>query len=128
MPQTKKVLLYRAILCRSKVTNFLKNDENFARRIVWPDENFGRQSFARTDNPNLSKSLFSLLRSFVPQLRTLLLLLGETFCRAKVTNVSFSDENLDRRILSDKVSRIPRNPIRGPSKYNLQCLMNKGSK
>ena len=36
---------------------------------------------------------FSLLGSFVLQLKTLLLLLGETLCWAKVTNFSFSDEN-----------------------------------
>ena len=31
---------YRAKVCRAKVTNFLKSDENFARRIVSPDEKF----------------------------------------------------------------------------------------
>ena len=29
---------YRAKLCRAKVTNFLKGDENFARRIISPDK------------------------------------------------------------------------------------------
>ena len=29
---------YRAKLCRAKVTNFSKSDENFARRIVSPDK------------------------------------------------------------------------------------------
>ena len=38
---------YRAKLCRAKVTSFLRGDENFARRIISPNENFARQSFAR---------------------------------------------------------------------------------
>ena len=46
---------YRAKLCRVKVTNFLKGDENFAQRIISPDENFARQSFAQQHNQNLSK-------------------------------------------------------------------------
>ena len=29
---------YRAKLCRAKVTNFSPGDENFARRIISPDE------------------------------------------------------------------------------------------
>ena len=45
--QSKNDIPYRAKLCRAKVTNFLTGDENFARRIVSPDENFARQSFAR---------------------------------------------------------------------------------
>ena len=40
------IIPYRAKLCRAKVTNFLKGDENVARRIISPDENFARQSFA----------------------------------------------------------------------------------
>ena len=32
---------------RAKVTNFSFSDENFAQRIVSPDESFARQSFAR---------------------------------------------------------------------------------
>ena len=53
---------------------------------------------------------FSLLGSFLLQLKTLLLLLGETFRRAKVMNFSFSRESFARRIVSpgkvspDKVS------------------------
>ena len=46
---------YRATLCRAKVTNFLKGDENFARRIISPDENFARQTFAQQYNHNLFK-------------------------------------------------------------------------
>ena len=37
------IIPYRAKVCRAKVTNFLKSDENFARRIVSPDENFARR-------------------------------------------------------------------------------------
>ena len=95
-----KTLPYRAKLCRAKVTNFLKSDENFARRIISPDENFARQSFAHQCNHNLSKWLKSLVGSLVLHFKTLLLLLGETFRRAKVTNFSFSDENFARRIVS----------------------------
>ena len=43
---SRQFIPYRAKLCRAKVTNFLRSDENFARRIVSPDENFARQSFA----------------------------------------------------------------------------------
>ena len=42
-------------LCRAKVTKFLKSDENFARGIITPDENFARQSFAHQYNHILSK-------------------------------------------------------------------------
>ena len=91
---------YRAKLCRAKVTNFFKSDENFARQIISPDENFARQSFAQQDNQSLSKWLVSLVDSLVLHLKTVLLLLGETFRRAKVTNFSFGDENFARRIVS----------------------------
>ena len=37
------------IFRRAKVTNFLLGDENFARQIVSPNENFARHSFARLD-------------------------------------------------------------------------------
>ena len=33
----------RTKVCRAKVTNFLKSDENFAQRIVSPDKNFARR-------------------------------------------------------------------------------------
>ena len=51
----RKSVPYRAKLCRAKVTKFFQSDENFARRIVSPDKNFARQSFAQQDNQNLSK-------------------------------------------------------------------------
>ena len=81
---------YRTKLCRAKVTNFLESDGNF--RLT--------NSFAQQYNHNLSKLLKSLVGSLVLHLKTLLLLLGETFRRAKVTNFSFSDENFARRIVS----------------------------
>ena len=46
---------YLAKVCRAKVTNFLKSDENFARLIISPDENFARKSFAHQYNHSLSK-------------------------------------------------------------------------
>ena len=74
---------------------------NFSRG----DENFVRQSLNWQDNHNLSKRLVTLWGSLVLQLKTLLLLLGKTFRRAKVTNFSFSDENFARQIVSpDKVT------------------------
>ena len=42
---------------------------------------------------------FSVLGSLLLQLKTLLLLLGEIFRRAKVTNFSFSHENFAQRIV-----------------------------
>ena len=48
--------------------------------------------------------IFFLVGSLVLHLKTLLLLLGKIFRRAKVTNFSFGDENFARRIVSpDKV-------------------------
>ena len=44
LKELKNVLPYRVKLCRAKVTNFLRSDENFAR-----------QSFAQKDNHNLRK-------------------------------------------------------------------------
>ena len=41
------MILLIEIFRQAKVTNFSSGDENFARRIVSPDENFTRQSFAR---------------------------------------------------------------------------------
>ena len=41
------LLLLGEILSRAKVTNFSLGDENFARRIVSPDENFAWQIFTR---------------------------------------------------------------------------------
>ena len=97
------------------MTNFLKGDENFARRIISPDENFTRQSFAHQYNHKMSKWLKSLVGSFVLHFKTLLFLLGETFCRAKVTNFSLSDENSARR----KIRPTKFRPLRY---YNSLCL------
>ena len=41
------LLLLGEIFRRHKVTNFSFSDENFARPLVSPDENFARQSFAQ---------------------------------------------------------------------------------
>ena len=62
--------------------------------------NFDRQSFAQQYNHNLSIWLKSIVGSLVLHFKTLLLLLGETFRRAKVTNFPFSAENFARRIVS----------------------------
>ena len=82
------VLPYGTQVYRAKVTIFLKGDEYFAR-----------QNFTQQDNYYLSKCLVTLLGSLALQLKTLLLLLGEIFRRAKVTNFSFGDENFVRRII-----------------------------
>ena len=75
-------------------------DKFFKVMKISADKNFARQSFAQQDNQNLSKGLVSLVGSLVLHLKTLLLFLGETFRRAKVTNFSFGDENFARRIVS----------------------------
>ena len=80
------------------MTNVLKSDENFARRIISVDENFALQDFAKEDNQNFSKGIGTLL--LVLKIKTLLLLLGEIFRRAKVTNSSFGDENFARQSLA----------------------------
>ena len=56
----------------------------------------------------MSKWLKSLVGSFVLHFNTLLLLLGETFRRAKVINFSFSDENFARRIVSPDETQLYR--------------------
>ena len=78
-----------------------ESDEFFEKwQKFRPTNNFARQSFANQCNHNLSKWLKSLVGSLVLHFKTLLLLLGKTFRRAKVTNFSFSDENFARRIVS----------------------------
>ena len=74
--------------------NFLKSDENFRPKIS-PDKVSPDKIIKICLN-----DFFSLLGSFVLQLKTLLLLLGETLRQAKVTNFSISDENFARRIVS----------------------------
>ena len=78
-----------------------EGDEFFEKRRKFrPTNSFARQSFAHQDNKKLSKWLVSLVGSLVLHLKTLLLLMGETFRRAKVTNFLFGDENFARRIVS----------------------------
>ena len=82
------------------MTNVLKGDKNFARRIISPDKNFARQRFAQQYNHNLSKRLKSLVGSLELNFKTLLLLLAKTFRQAKVKNCSFSEEKFAREVVS----------------------------
>ena len=51
-------LPYRTKLCWATVANYFESDENFARWVLLPDENFARQSFAQQDNQNCLNDLF----------------------------------------------------------------------
>ena len=81
----------------SESDEFFEKWRKFARRIILLGENFARQTFAQQYNHNFSKWLRSLVGSLILHFKTLLILLGKTFRRAKVTNFSVSDENFARR-------------------------------
>ena len=87
-------LPYRTKFCRRKWRIFLKRDEIFFWQINSPDK-FSPIKIIKI----CLNDFFPCLASLVLELKTLLVLMGEMFRRAKVTTFSFDDEIFSRQII-----------------------------